>query len=253
MLNPKLNPDLLSRILEAPFIIKDYVEGEDRCNYEVYLTELLNSSEWIRKQFPDEFIHRDSQSHGECDAYSGDYGIDFKLISSKTSLQARNILSIKITKYQTGTTLYRAPDSNRTVQITRMSAALREKSLDELQRIRHSQSRKYGVDNDIKTLLKTLETQKNLLLFYPYTFKFNKDNYQNGTKIIVDTLQYSFGTALCYRSTSAPGYRTFFLTIYQTTFILMDVVDNKLILVDTIPTSKCETFEYLKRYSGFWR
>lgn len=98
MLDPNLNPDLRYRVLEAPFIIKDYVADEKRCNYELYLTELLNNSKWIGKHHSCHFEYQESQSSGECDAYSDDYGIDFKLIASKTQLQARSILSFRIEK-----------------------------------------------------------------------------------------------------------------------------------------------------------
>ena len=108
MLDPNLNPDLKFRILEAPFIIKNYVNGEDKCNYEFYLTELLNNSKWIKQIHTEKFEWKEEQSNGECDACSGDYGIDFKLIASKTKLQAKSICSMIVTRFADGGILYSA-------------------------------------------------------------------------------------------------------------------------------------------------
>lgn len=253
MLDPNLNPDLRYRVLEAPFIIKDYVAGEKRCNYELYLTELLNNSKWIGNHHNCHFEYQKAQSSGECDAYSDDYGIDFKLIASKTQLQARSILSFRIEKITDGMILKSAQGEDKTVQITRLKSALRGKGLEELEAIRKNKSKKYGIENDLKTFLNTLEIDKNLLLFYPFVFFFEKDDYSNGDKIVVESLQYDFGQALLYRNQKVHNKETLFITIYKEDFLLMDVKDNKLVLVETIPTSKCETFEYLKTYSDFWR
>ena len=253
MLDPNINPDLRSRVLEAPFIIKDYVAGEKRCNYELYLTELLNNSKWIGTHHNRHFEYQNAQSSGECDAYSDDYGIDFKLIASKTQLQARSILSFKIDKFTDGTILKSVQGEGRTVQITRLNAALRGKSTEELEIIRNRKTKKYGIENDVITFLKTLETNKNLLLFYPYEFMFNDKEYVNGKEIVVEALQYDFGQALLYRNQKAQDKDTLFLTIYYNDFILMNFINGRLSLVDTIPTSKCDTFEYLKTYSDFWR
>ncbi len=253
MLDPNLNPDLKFRILEAPFIIKNYVNGEDKCNYEFYLTELLNNSKWIKQIHTEKFEWKEEQSNGECDACSGDYGIDFKLIASKTKLQAKSICSMIVTRFADGGILYSAHNEVRSVQSTRLNAALRNKSPKELEKIRNSEIKKYGVENDIITFLKTLEKNKDLLLFYPYVFFFEKKDYKNGKEIVVESLQYDFGQAMLYRSQKVPDKDTLFLTIYSTDFILMNVEDGKFVLVETISTSKCETFEYLKMYSDIWR
>lgn len=253
MLDPNINPDLRLGVLEAPFIIKNYVIGEKRCNYELYLTELLNNSKWIKKHHNRHFEYQKSQFFGECDTYSGNYGIDFKLIASKTQLQARSILSLKIEKFMDGMIIKSAQSEGRTVQITRLNAALRGKTTKELEIIRNKKTKKYGIENDVITFLKTLETDKNLLLFYPYIFMFSDKEYENGKEIVVEALQYDFGQALIYRNKKVQDKDTLFLTIYKADFLLMNIEDGKLVLVETIPTSKCETFEHLKTYSDFWR
>lgn len=253
LLEPNLNQDLRLKILDAPYIIRGFVKGETKSNYELYLTEMLNNSDWMRNRFEEEFKWQEKQSCGECDAYSGDYGIDFKLIASKTALQSKNLFSPSVTKINDGVTAYGLSKQQGSLNATRLFAALRGISLDKLRQIRLSRIKKQGIENDIKTFLGTLETEKNVLLFFPYMFSFENKEYKNGNEIVVDALQYDFGQALIYRSINASMYNTLFTTIYKDDFLLMNVEDSKLVLVDTIPVSKCETFEHLKDYSDIWR
>lgn len=254
MLDPNINPDLTLRILDSPFVIKNYVKGENRCNYELYLTELLNKSRWVMEQYPKEFIRQEEQSRGECDAYSGEYGIDYKLIASKTRLMAQNILCSSIYRLPDDSIVWVADKKENTVKVTRLQAALRKLDLDKLIFIRRRKVKKYGILNDIITFLLTLEKQKNLLLFFPYRFAFdNVKKYEKGIEIVVDALQYDFGYALAYRNLKAPEYDTLFTTIYNEQFLLLNVVNNKLELVDVIDLEKCATFEHLKQYSDIWR
>ena len=46
-LNPNLNSDLSSRLLPPALIVKDYVQNEHKCNYELYMLELVNSSRFF--------------------------------------------------------------------------------------------------------------------------------------------------------------------------------------------------------------
>ena len=89
-------------LLEAPLIIQNFVAGEADCNYEKYLTEILNASKWMSCHFSLPFIHPNSESNGECDAYADKYGLDYKLIASKTALQGRSILSMSVEKIMDG-------------------------------------------------------------------------------------------------------------------------------------------------------
>ena len=85
-----------AKLLPAPYIIKNFVGGEDNCNYEIYLLELLNSSAWFSAHYLGGFTKPNSESHGECDAINQIYQIDFKLLASKTALQARSVLSDQV-------------------------------------------------------------------------------------------------------------------------------------------------------------
>ena len=81
------------KMLEAPVTVRNYVKNDPLCNYEFYMVELLNHSQEMRRLHPQAFVWRGDQAHAECDAYSGDYGIDFKLIASQSRMKATSNLS----------------------------------------------------------------------------------------------------------------------------------------------------------------
>ena len=252
-MNNDFDKELRLKILEPSLIIEGYVKGEDKCNYEKYLIELLNNSQWMRKKYINDFKAPKDQSHGECDAYSDDYGIDFKLIASKTKLQALNLLRPSISKLYDGVTSYGAPKKQGSINATRIFAALRNRTLEDLYRIREIEVKKQGIENDILSFLKTLETQKHLLLFFPYEFFFtsNVEKYA-GVKCVIKAVQQDFKQSLLFRELVRPGFDTLFTAIFSDEFLLMNAINGELNLVDTVPTDSCPTYKLLKDYSDIW-
>lgn len=145
---------LYEQLLSAPLVKKDFVIGEKLCNYELYITEILNASPWMAKHYVLPFVPPESESNGECDAYAGDYGLDYKLIASKTALQARSILSMQVSKAANGLTFFHAPKRSEGMDITRIAQALRGKTIEELLVAQANTSKKQGIDNDIKQYIK---------------------------------------------------------------------------------------------------
>ncbi len=251
-LNPEINHDLTYKVLPAELIVRGFVGGDDRCDYEYYLTEMLNASAWFKSRFPNGFIWQGSQSHGECDAKSGKYGLDFKLIASKTKMQARSMLSPQIYT-KNGCTIYCGSRlENAEIQATRLFAALREYDLSSLEELRKRKIKQQGIENDIIAFLKTLETNKHLMLFQPGRFSFNVP-YERmaGTQIIGEALYHDFAQSLLFRKRHTGRFDTFLVTIYEDAFLLFKSNHAGLKLIDSVPTSKCETFTHLESYSEF--
>ena len=244
-----------AKLLPAPYIIKNFVGGEDNCNYEIYLLELLNSSAWFSAHYPGGFTKPSSESHGECDAINQIYQIDFKLLASKTALQARSVLSDQVHKMGQGVIgfgISKLPEGK--IQATRLFAAFRGKSLADLYCIRKDQTKVYGVENDILTTLKMLETKKNLLLFFPYEFTFDQyHNCKEAIKSISEALTEDFHVAFEYRDSQIQSrYDTFMTCIYEHSFLIFSVKNRVLKLVDTVETEKVSTFLRLSQYTDWW-
>lgn len=252
-----MKPELMLKMLDAPVTVRNFVRNDPLCNYEFYMVELLNHSKEMRKMHPQEFVWQGDQAHAECDAYSGDYGIDFKLIASQSRMKATSNFSYQYTLLTDGVTAIGESKANalhreKEMTVTRLHAALRETSLEDLERIR-SNTDLLPYEKDIQIFLKKLETKKNLLLFYPYEFSFTKNQHpEDGIEILTIALQNDFVNAFRYRSMVLPDFETYLTTVYYNDFVLYKIIDNQLILMDVVPGNNCPTFTNLRSYKELW-
>lgn len=252
-----MKPELMLKMLDAPVTVRNFVRNDPLCNYEFYMVELLNRSKEMRKLHPQEFVWQGDQAHAECDAYSGDYGIDFKLIASQSRMKASSDLSAQHTLLMNGVIIShesKAVALNREKEIaaTVMHVALRQASLDDLERIRNTTGLSQ-TEKDVHVFLKKLETKKNLLLFYPYEFSFAKNQHpEDGIEILTTALQNDFVNAFRYRSMVLPDFETYLTTVYYNDFVLYKIIDNQLILMDVVPGNNCPTFTHLRSYKELW-
>lgn len=239
--------------LDAPVTVKNFIRNDPLCNYEFYMVELLNRSGQMRERHPQEFVWQGAQAHAECDAYSGDYGIDFKLIASQSSMKASSLLTPHyridengvITGYAGKRDLLRVENE---ITVTRMHAAIRKMSLSDLERIRSAETLQ-NYEKDVKVFLEKLETRKHLLLFYPYEYRFRGNlRPADGVSRLTDALQRSFVSAFCYRQKHLPQYETYLTTVYYDDFVLLRIEDNQLRLMDVVAGGDCPTFAHLRRY-----
>ena len=252
-----MKPELMLKMLAAPVTVKNYVKNDPLCNYEFYMVELLNHSHEMRKHHPQAFVWQGDQAHAECDAYSGDYGIDFKLIASQSRMKATSNFSSQYTLLPNGVTLTHESkasflDREKEMTVTRMHAALRQTSLEDLERIR-SNTDLLPYEKDIQVFLKKLETKKNLLLFYPYEYSFTDNPHpKNEIEVLTKALQNDFVSAFRYRSKVLPDFETYLTTVYYNDFVLFKIVDNQLDLMDIVSGNDCPTFKHLRSYEDIW-
>ena len=238
--------DLKYGMLSASFLFYRYAADDPACNYETYLMEMLNASSWVKHHFEALFLPPSSQAHGECDVYSGKYGLDFKLIASKTALQSKRIHSFQIEKMADGAYAYCEAKDNRSMQVTRFPQAIRGQSIDELLAIRDQATKKQGIENDIAEYFNTIETDKNLLLFFPYRFWFTEPGeLQDDINSIIYNCNEDFAVTLNYRANKLQPRDTFFVFLYDYYFVLCKWENEMLIFLESIPVEKSETFRHI--------
>ena len=237
---------LYFRMLEAPLLIKNYVAGDVACNYEIYLTEIVNASSWFSSAFPAPFCPPPRESNGECDAYSGEYGLDFKILASKTAMQAKSIYSSQIIRMADGAYAYCESKGKGSVLATRFPQAIRGQSIEQLLTIRKRATKKQGIENDISEYFDTLEVGKNLLLFFPYRFSFEQpEDLLIDIRCIVKMCHEDFGTTLDYRARLYPSRDTFFVFLYDYYFVLCRWSGSSLCFLEAIPVERSDTFQHL--------
>lgn len=247
---------LTAKLLQAPLICKGFISGMDDCDYEIYLREVVNASTYFKgKSNGAEYTAPPDESHGEWDCISANYSLDFKLIASETALRARNLFSSGIHKMAEGVTVYTVPKitSNnpkyKPIRATRIFAALRPLDLAALKTIRNSKEKTQGIETDIRALLETLETQKHILMFFPYEFFTETDNdFSTVVSEVIEVLSQDFSEAFKYRKEVAPEFDAYFMFIYAGKFVIMELCENKLKLIDTVTETSSPTYMKIKDF-----
>lgn len=238
---------LREKMLEAPYVIRDFVNDEPECNYERYLTELINNSEYfMRKSKGKAFQWVENQDHGECDAISEIYSIDYKLLATRSSLQGLRETSGSITKYLDGAYEFGVGRWPKGVKFTylRTAAALRHYSGEDFLRIANNPSD--FAEKEISTILKSLRVKKNLFLFYPYIMSFSEPHiFENGCKSIEEAFNNDFHEICLYRRREVPGFDTFLCTVYDQKLLAFEDDDGFWRLVDSVDLFESEIYEDL--------
>lgn len=244
------------QILEAPLLIPSNVKGENIGNYEQYLIEVLNASHWMKQHHKAPFRAQIIQDRGQCDTYSDQYGLDFKLIASESAMQAVSILSLQTIKEDDHSYTTVGPDNpDGHVLVTNFPNALHGKTIEDLLSIRAQATNTRGMAHDINSLLNKLETKKNLLLFFPYRFRFEKPGDKaDDILTIVEAYGADFGPVLSYRSQKNMDLDTFFVFMYDYDFILCKWENNHLQFLEQLDIEVSNTFMHISQtYCDEWR
>ena len=242
-------------ILHAVFINKNFIKGEENCNYEKYLLELVNNSIYFRKKAGFErYEAPSSEAKEECDCNSPDYKLDFKLLESKTRFQASRELTGEIQLYCEGVIGAGPPRRQNTeMRVTRLYSAIRGLSCEELRGYLGNKY-KYGtIESDIKSYVKVLTTKKNLFFLFPYQFWFEK---HYDFKFVIENINIAlakdFKESNLFRKKYCGEYDTFWSYIYEDNLIVSKFEsDSKLQIVDTIYLFKSKTYEKLYNYVNY--
>ncbi len=251
-----IDKTLKEKMLDAPLIIRGFVNDEPKCNYERYMTEWLNCSTFfMNKTGGEKLCWNEKQDHGECDANTSIYSIDYKLLATNSSLQAKRETSGSITKMADGCIAFgigRLPAGEKFTYI-RTVAALRSYSLEGLKMI-PTDSSDY-VEKNVSVILKNVRTKKNLLLFYPYIMSFSEPHtFKDGCKSIEDAFNEDLNQLRLYRECNAPGFETYICTIYDDMLLIFEDTGKQWILQDSVNVMSSKMYSdlyYSYGNSGF--
>lgn len=250
----KIDRKLTYKILPSQVIVKNFVKNERNCNYEVYLLEILNLSDYFRVlSLGEEYIKPISEENGQFDAISERYSIDFKLFIAESLMEGKSILSYSITKYSDGFYGYGASKARNKKEMTctNLCQAIRYLTLEELEGIERNKKRTF-LEKDIASFLDVLRTKKNILLFYPYEFFYEGEYVETeAIKKVMNALHVDLKESLLYRERNVYGFDTYMVTIFVDKFIIFKMDYNGYQLVDTIDTRRVKTFESLMQISLF--
>jgi len=156
-INSLLKKEVRISLLHAALINKNYVSGESNCDYEQYLFEIIQMSQYFKTKSNNKQYSRPvSEAHGECDCVSDDYELDFKLLATSTRLQASKELTASIHSIGNGVTMVGAPRRpNTQMTVVQLHAAIRPYSLNQLETILNGTYAYGTIECDIKHTLKS--------------------------------------------------------------------------------------------------
>ena len=169
---------LCERMLPAGILRKGIIiERDSQCvDYEDWLIELINNSQaFMKKTQSEPFTRPESEAHGESDALTSGYSLDFKLAASRSIMHAlREMSSQKIVDRGA---VFTGP-SRRTGEMKGhyIHKVLRGFAQTDLIRIWSADTEEALLNDDEKRVFgfyKTLKKEKNLLFLCPFLLFMN--------------------------------------------------------------------------------
>lgn len=222
------------------------------CHYEDWVRELINNSPaFMAKTGGESFRAPTSESHGEADAISDSYEIDFKLILGQSRQHALRETSFQhvVLGPVTLTLASKSADNRRAL---RLHIALRGLSAEQLREISDMPKQTIQEDiekRDIWAFLHTLHCPKNLLLIYPCLF-FRKDEVVPPLNEIISMLTKEYCPSLSLRKAWQPEKDTFLAFFRHGKMEILESTGSELSLFDEIAVTSSKTFTNVaERYS----
>ena len=255
-----MNNELRYRRLSPILYNKNFVDKDPLCNYELYLRELINKSKYFLELSKGEkYEAPESEEHGQDDAVSKNYSIDFKLAEATTMIETQKCFSNSVSKLCDGVIVKGDSEKQGESISTILHAALRQiKCIEDIDRIYKTRSiytklenRKEGFQeqiilDDLKRFINILKKDKNLLLFMPIVF-FLKDNIDNavGEEMIKEALYSDFNLVFKYRYERCSSKDTFLSCVYMDSLMVLKYENDKLIKVDSVSLEYSPAYNYI--------
>lgn len=235
-------------------VVSNFVEGIPDSNYEIYLRELVNSSAYFLDKGKSIYSGPPSEEAGQCDAISEEYELDFKLLDSQTKLMAVSILKEQPIVFASGLVAYtecKKPGGK--VRATRLHAAMRGLSVDDLVKARRAKVNRTNVQNDIPQVLEVVEVEKHILMLFPYIFSFDQEVHsEDPIETIRVAMNNDFRNLFLYREKICPGFDTYLTTVFSDSFLIFKIVHGEFSLVESVSTENTPTYKQLFDYGDIW-
>lgn len=224
--------------------------------YESILCECINRSEKMREIGGGEFARITDQRHGQNDAETNKYSLDFKLMVSSSLAELQSVSSEKVYEPIKGVRMISGgkQTSQRVVLLLNACRNINREKLDDCKKMNDAASKEV-----VRFYEKTLKKPKNLFIFLPaYVSSVNQElpipgQYNAIQKDLSDTLGYIFD----YRQEHQPKYDTYFSYVVNIPSIKrFDIVITKfttegLLELDRVDMFSLKTVQRRAKYYDF--
>ncbi len=240
--------ELKIEVLPAGFIIKDVIGNSEQnplYNYEDWLRELINeSSAFMAKTGGVRFEAPDQEAHGEADAISDTYCLDFKLAAGQCLMQALRETSWQMI-VNSGITWTTTSRREGTMRGIKLYVALRRQSASDLRKLWDADPKRDCADDieqEVARFLKLLHTRKNLLILFPYVL-YTEGDVEYPLSKVCDAVYSDFAKAFDLRSVLNPGFDSYLAFIKDQHLVVVESRQDGWSLFDRIPLTSSETFK----------
>ena len=226
----------------ALFLLKcNYIK--QGLSYEDYLIDVLNCSMFFgrKKPFTEQYRKPESEAHGECDAVSSTYTIDFKLLADEEVMRVRtkNRPSVDYSRLAKGMVFVKTSTANAEIP--------RDTLIRDIYRLKMDDITNEDFQNpSLKGLIKNLKKPKNLLLYLPYEYT---ENRLDVAKLFAGMLTLAFSELMKYRQQEQPEYETYLCVHVNACFMIFQWVQDSFVFVDRIPEICSSSYMEYKQFA----
>lgn len=239
------NQDIHCRFMHTALIINDFVEGNYN-NYELYLIEFLNSSNYfMSKNGNKKFVYISKQSNGECDCIAGDYELDFKRLISSSQMKYLSLTTPSLMYEKDLPCIIGSESVTQSKNIKELLYIPVENLFKGFQYDSNNYKLKKEIEDNIDNIKRILSTKKNVFFYLPYDFFKEYPNNVN-EKEVNDILNIKFKELFLYRDLQNINYDSFLATFINTENLVIFKWENKQFkYLETLKFSDSETFNLL--------
>lgn len=251
-LNENVGKALLEYNLPVGFIKNGFIkEGRKPLpyKYEDYLIELLNCSEFfLEKTKGERFQQAADESHGESDATTQEYSIDYKLILGKSLQYAKNLAEQQIHVLKDGGVGYAVSKASGKQKAVSLHRALRRFDENDLKRVMVDKPVDMMQD-DVKSFLLSINKNKNLFLLYPVIFE-HEESIDITVSDIADAIYNDYGLAIRLIRGQYSDKETYVGFFYKDGLEITKLSTEGLTWVDRVKVDNSPTFCWLMDF--YW-
>lgn len=214
--------------------------------YEDFLIDIINGSSFFRDKcsFMEHYILNEEQSHGEDDAYTSDYQLDFKLLISDDVMRARNhnMPEIDYSRLDEGFVFTKTKEPVEEVPDETILLDISKCTMADLKNERYP-------SNAVRSVVKNIKKPKNIFMYYPYEFtQVSKAEYNWLVSVVCET---TFHNLLSYRDELNLGKDTFLCIKVNEYFMIYEWVNGKMVYRDKVHEYLASNYMGLKTYSVY--
>ena len=247
-----MNKELLENILPVAFIKDKYITDGKKpldYSYEDYLIEFLNCSEFFMGKTKGEIFQKArDQSHGEADAITQEYDIDFKLILGTSMQYAKNLAEEQIHVLGEGVVGYsisKEPGRHEAIWLHRALRQFSKEALEDLL----TENPTDMTEKDVKSFLKSIDKDKNLFLLYPILFEYTGEE-PFEVSDICNAIYDDYNEALKLQRNKYADKETYIAFFYADRIIIAVLKQSSLNMIESIRVDNSQTFIWLMSFYG---